>query len=95
MRFVKALVRTIINQTKNALKIISGSPLNEPSLGSMTLDLDDVKIAKSWLTNKQVWGNNGLVKQFESEFNVWNGSKYTFAFMGGESLLAHVFMLWV
>ncbi|NET07270.1 MAG: aminotransferase class I/II-fold pyridoxal phosphate-dependent enzyme [Symploca sp. SIO2B6] len=48
---------------------------------SMTLDWDDVKVAKEWLSKSPCWEDGKVVSQYETEFARWNGSKYAFAFM--------------
>lgn len=69
-------------------KWLLGKPLTYPSLGSMTLDRDDVRIAKKWLKNKTGWNDDSLVNEYERMFAQWNGSKYAFAFMGGRVALS-------
>ncbi|MEA2076389.1 MAG: DegT/DnrJ/EryC1/StrS family aminotransferase [Candidatus Marinimicrobia bacterium] len=76
------------HQTKNILKLISGYPLTTPSLGSVTLDIDDVDIAKKQLKERKNWFERNTVKEYESVFAKWNGSKYAFAFMGGRVALS-------
>ena len=49
----------------------------------MTLDLDDVGIAKKWLNSREQWDDRNIIQQYESEFAAWNGSRFAFAFMGG------------
>ncbi|MHB8173387.1 MAG: DegT/DnrJ/EryC1/StrS family aminotransferase [Nitrospirota bacterium] len=88
MRGFNVLWRIIRNQTNNLVLFFSSRPLSTSSLGSMTLDRDDVEIAKEWLRNRAHWGNTELVAQYESEFARWNGSKYAFAFMGGRVALS-------
>jgi len=68
--------------------LILGRPLIYPSLGSVTLDEDDVNIARAWLGTPDRWYEPALVKQYEKEFACWNGSKYAFAFMGGRVALS-------
>ncbi|QTA83263.1 DegT/DnrJ/EryC1/StrS aminotransferase domain-containing protein [Desulfonema limicola] len=77
-----------IRQAKNIAKLILGYPVSYPSLGSMTLDKDDVIIARSWLKDRPDWNNNELVSEYEKQFALWNGSKYAFAFMGGRVALS-------
>jgi perosamine synthetase len=59
-----------------------------PSLGSMTLDQDDVDIASAWLHNRERWGEGEIVSRYEFEFGCWNGSKHAFAFMSGREALS-------
>ena len=85
---LKALARFGYHQSKNVVKLFLGYPLTTPSLGSVTLDHDDLLIAKSQLRNKENWFNPNTVREYESAFANWNGSKYAFAFMGGRVALS-------
>ncbi|MDY6838795.1 MAG: hypothetical protein SWH78_12570 [Thermodesulfobacteriota bacterium] len=71
---------------KKLFKLFLGYPLTTPPLGSVTLDLDDVAIAKEQLKRKQDWFNPEKVEEYQNAFASWNGSKYAFAFMGDHSL---------
>lgn len=94
MRLIKSIARLGSNQFKNLINIAAGRPLTTPSLGSMTLDQDDVDIARTWLQDRANWGNLEIVRQYEIEFAHWNGSKYAFAFMSGrEALSACIYAL--
>ena len=84
----KALARFGYNQAKNIGKLFLGYPLTTPSLGSATLDYDDLLIAKSQLRNREGWFDPNTVKEYENAFAKWNGSKYAFAFMGGRVALS-------
>lgn len=77
-----------LKQAKNIAKLSLGRPVSYPSLGSMTLDEDDVLIARNWLKDKAEWHNYELVLEYERNFAKWNGSKYAFAFMGGRVALS-------
>jgi len=85
---ISSLASFGITQAKNLVKLFLGQPLTYPSLGSMTLDKDDVCIAKKWLKNKERWNDDSLVLEYEKMFAKWNGSKYAFAFMGGRIALS-------
>ncbi|NEO79674.1 aminotransferase class I/II-fold pyridoxal phosphate-dependent enzyme [Moorena sp. SIO4G3] len=76
------------NQARNLHKFLTGQPLTSPSFGSMTLDWDDVELAKNLLSNPSLWEDEKVVSQYETEFASWNGSKYAFAFMGGRVALS-------
>lgn len=65
-----------------------GLSVTTPSLGSMTLDQDDVAIARQWLRDRSSWNDISIVRQYEETFSAWNGSKYAFAFMGGRVALS-------
>lgn len=87
-KLLKALARFGYHQAKNIAKLFLGYPLTTPSLGSVTLDHDDLLIAKNQLRNKKNWFNPDIVKEYERAFAKWNGSKYAFAFMGGRVALS-------
>lgn len=87
-KLLKALARFGYHQAKNIAKLFLGYPLTTPSLGSVTLDHDDLLIAKNQLKNKKDWFKPDTVKEYESAFAQWNGSKYAFAFMGGRVALS-------
>jgi len=82
------LFNLVKNQIKNLYWYLSGKPLIIAPLGSTTLDLDDVKIAKKWLYNSKTWDDIKVVREFESQFSKWNGSKFSFAFTSGRVALS-------
>lgn len=84
----KAVARFGYHQAKNIGRLVLGYPLTTPSLGSVTLDHDDLLIAKGQLRNRENWFNPKIVKEYENAFTIWNGSKYAFAFMGGRVALS-------
>ena len=86
--FSKGLAYFGYHQTKNIFKLVLGYPLTTPSLGSVTLDLDDIAIAKKQLKERENWFEDNIVKEYENAFARWNGSKYAFAFMGGRVALS-------
>lgn len=77
-----------IRQLKNVTKLALGRLVSYPSLGSMTLDEDDVLIARQWLKNRSSWNSDALVHEYEQQFARWNSSKFAFAFMGGRVALS-------
>jgi perosamine synthetase len=85
---VKSVLKIASNRFRNLFNFLQGNPITTPSLGSMTLDKDDVEIAKNWLRDRSHWKKNELVTQYETEFACWNGSKFAFAFMGGRVALS-------
>jgi perosamine synthetase len=85
---LNAITRFGRNRIRNLKDYLTGNPLKVISLGSMTLDHDDVKLAKEWLKNRSYWMDGGIVSKYETEFARWNGSKYAFAFMGGRVALS-------
>jgi perosamine synthetase len=77
------------NQFRNLRTALSGSPVTFPSLGSMTLEHDDVEIARNWLKKDQRhWDEEDAVIEYQEEFCRWNGSKHAYAFMGGRVALS-------
>jgi len=84
----KGLARFGYHQVKNLVKVFLGYPLTVPSLGSVTLDKDDLAIARHQLKEKNSWFYSDIVREYENAFAQWNGSKYAFAFMGGRVALS-------
>ena len=78
----------VIHQGKNFRNLISGRPLTTPSLGSMTLDEDDVLLARRFIRDHSQWNQFDITSTFEKEFARWNGSQHAFAFMGGRVALS-------
>ncbi len=77
-------------QSKNISKIILGRPVVSPSLGSVTLDEDDVELARSWLRNRGAWYRKKEVEEYHQRFAEWNGSARAFSFMGGRVALSAI-----
>src|SRR6185369_9477098 len=65
-----------------------GLPVVTSSLGSMTLEEDDVELARTLLRNRCGWLMEEPVRLYEAEFARWNGSSHAFAFMGGRVALS-------
>ncbi len=82
---IRAIFRS---QCRNLLALMQRRPVTTPSLGSMTLGLDDVAIAKGLLRNSKVWLDETALSEFEHQFKMWNGSQYAFAFMSGRVALS-------
>lgn len=78
----------LCRQAQNLKKIVTGDPLTYPSLGSATLDRDDVEIARKWLRNRSRWAEQDLVHEYENKFADWNGSRFAYAFMSGREALS-------
>jgi dTDP-4-amino-4,6-dideoxygalactose transaminase len=76
------------HQTRNIMKWVLGYQLLTPSLGSSSLDLDDVALAKAQIREKSGWSDVERTREYERAFAQWNGSKYAFAFMGGRTALS-------
>ncbi|MCB0210510.1 MAG: DegT/DnrJ/EryC1/StrS family aminotransferase [Anaerolineae bacterium] len=89
MGIIKKLTKIGYRQAKNIAKLALDKPLTTPSLGSMTLDQDDVKIAREWLKHPQDWyRHDDIIRTYHSHFAIWNGSKYAFSFMGARVALS-------
>lgn len=56
----------------------------------MTLDRDDVEVAKQWLKKPADWQDRETVRRYESEFSRWNNSRYAFSFMSGSAALSAI-----
>jgi dTDP-4-amino-4,6-dideoxygalactose transaminase len=61
-----------------------------PPLVAITIDEDDVHLAKNWLENSNEWYSNEEVDKYQQEFASWNGSKYVFSFLGGRVALSAI-----
>jgi len=85
---LRQLGRFVKNRMRNVGTLLAGKPLAFPSLGSMTLDRDDVEIARLWLRDRSGWGDPGLTAQLEADFSRWNGSRHAHAFLGGRVALS-------
>lgn len=94
IRRIQAVAELGRSQIKNLLNFLLGRPMVTPSFGCMTLDHDDIDVARMWLKNKEGWFNQETVRRYEAKFREWNGSKYAFAFMSGrEALSACIYAL--
>lgn len=84
--------RAVAGRFRFALKsVVDGGPSVMPSLGSQTLDEDDVDLAKALLADPTSWLDAEAVFEFEDQFASWNGSAHAFAFRSGrESLSAAI-----
>ena len=88
MNWVSSITGIGRYQAKFLLNLILSGSLTTPPLGSVTLDEDDLVLAKEWLKKRADWYVPDIVSQYENEFARWNGSKYAFAFMGGRVALS-------
>lgn len=80
--------RALQHQLANLRKLATGEPVRVAPLGGMTLDLDDVRIARACLRDPAGWSDVEPVLRFQNEFARWNGSRHAFAFMGGRVALS-------
>lgn len=62
--------------------------LYTPALDSMTLDADDVELARTWLRRRDGWEDRSLTMRFEAEFRAWNGSRHAFSFASARVALS-------
>lgn len=85
---LKRFARFAFNEANIARRLIKGYPLITPPLGSATLDIDDVRIAKGLLKDRGSWQDNSIIDRYQSSFAAWNGSRFAFAFMGGRVALS-------
>lgn len=85
-QFAKMVYLTLRQQAKNCTQIVKGKKVNLPSIGSMTLDWDDVSLARKLTTDRTNWTKTA--ESYQDQFAKWNGSRYTFAFMAGRVALS-------
>jgi dTDP-4-amino-4,6-dideoxygalactose transaminase len=65
-----------------------GRSLTPPSFAAMTLDADDVDLARDWLARPDSWNGTEEIDRFQSAFAGWNGSAHAFSFLGGRVALS-------
>jgi len=85
------LIRTakeVHSQASLLLSAASGEPLKLQTLGSQTLDPDDVALAHQYLQQPEQWYQNKIVVRYEEAFARWNGSRHAFAFASGREALS-------
>ena len=85
LTFTKTVARIGLSTTK---RFLLGRHLSTPSFLAMTLDQDDVNLARQWLRMSDRWYDDATVRHFAERFARWNGSKFAFAFMGGRVALS-------
>jgi perosamine synthetase len=88
MSLTQTLLDVAVNQARNLRNVVAGYPVRLVPLGSMTLDPDDVAIAREWLAKPSEWHEPEVVARYGAEFAGWNGSQYGYAFMGGRVALS-------
>lgn len=54
----------------------------------MTLDIDDVELARDMLEHRTGWNDKNTVNEYEQQFARWNGSRSAFALMGARVALS-------
>jgi perosamine synthetase len=90
MNFLKSLAYTGYHQLRNLQRLANGVPMAPTSLGSMTLDEDDVERADYWLQRREYWDDVAEIKQYETAFAKWNCSSFAYSFMGGRVALSAI-----
>ena len=85
---LKSIGRAARDQVRSLTRVVQGRTPAPVPLTSMTLDADDVEIARRWLSERSGWADESIVRAFESEFAKWNGSRYAFAFAAGRVALS-------
>jgi hypothetical protein len=80
-KIARFIFQLISHQAQNLVRIILRQPVNHPPLGSVTLDMDNVKVAQQWLKDRTKWDNHSIVSDYERRFAEWNGSRYAYAFL--------------
>jgi perosamine synthetase len=80
--------RTARHQMRNAVRVARGLPLTVPSLQSMTIGKDDVRLARMWQADRSRWSDETPIREFETAFASWNGSGHAFSFLGGRVALS-------
>ena len=88
MNLMKLTAIAGYHQVRNLARLVSGRQLSFPSLGSMTLDTDDVLLAREWLQRKLDWYRTDEIELYHDAFATWNGSAHAFSFMGGRVALS-------
>ncbi|MDY6949982.1 MAG: aminotransferase class I/II-fold pyridoxal phosphate-dependent enzyme [Thermodesulfobacteriota bacterium] len=84
----RRLAQIAFVSAKRLVRLSLGYPWTTPPLGSVTLDLDDVAVAKKLLRDKKGWFSPEGLEEYQEAFASWNGSKSAFAFMGGRVALS-------
>jgi len=85
---LRNFARCCYHAARNAIRYLRGYPLRTPPLSSVTIDLDDVDIAKKLLRDRSLWDNQQILEEYQDKFAAWNGSRFAFAFMGGRVALS-------
>lgn len=86
----RSLANVAKRQLLNLRRFVRGIPLTRASLGSMTLDEDDVDLARFWMEHQSNWYRSHEVEEYHRDFAKWNGSAYAFSFMGGRVALSAI-----
>jgi dTDP-4-amino-4,6-dideoxygalactose transaminase len=87
---IEELGRGIRHQVSNLVRVVTGMPVAPTPMGSMTLDLDDVTIARQCLADPESWADEDAVTQFESDFASYCGVHEAVSFKSGRVALSAV-----
>lgn len=88
---IKWAARFVLRRTRDVIYMAAGSAPPGPFRSSITLDKDDVELARRLLRERESWfADDGTVARYETEFAVWNGSRHAFAFMSGRESLSAI-----
>ncbi len=81
--------RALQHQVGQLHKLVTRQlPLTVTPLLGLTIDADDVAIARRWLQNRTEWTCDDVVTAYHRAFAAWNGSRHAYAFMGGRVALS-------
>lgn len=72
----------------NLKRVARGIPLAYPPLASMTLEEDDLNLARRMLRDRGSWGSRQPIVEFEARFAEWNSSMHAYSFMSGRVALS-------
>jgi perosamine synthetase len=86
-RLVGGLERLARHQAQNLKRLVKGKPVRLVGHGSMTLDRDDIRLARHWLARPQDWDNVAPIRAFEDAFRDFNRSGHAVAFSAGRAAL--------
>jgi len=75
-------------QARNLRQVLRGRPIAPTSFESMTLDADDVEIARRWLGERSRWRDVEVVESYGRAFAEWNGCERAFPFASGRESLS-------
>lgn len=83
---LRRLPSAVSESAQNAYGYARGGRKRLQPVG-MTIDHDDVALARSLLRRQSAWRDREPVRRYEQAFAEWNGSAHAFAFMGGRKAL--------
>ena len=80
---IRELGGAVRHQVMNLFRLAAGEPVAPVPMGSMTLDRDDVVIARKCLARPESWQDESAVAQFESDFASFCGADEAVSFKAG------------